>query len=246
LPSPHPRPLVSAVLLSGGLDSAVLLAEEAARHQDLVPVYVSVGLAWESAERDAIQLLLASLFPPSNGRLGRAVRPLVRLTLDMSDVYPAAHWAMIGRPPGYHTPDEAVYLPGRNIVLLGKTAVFCAAAGVERIAMGTLGHNPFPDATPGFRTAMAAALSLGLDHSLQIDAPYADLGKAEVIRRGLTLGVPFELTLSCLNPVARPHEGPAPAMAQHCGLCSKCRERRDAFAAAGVSDPSTYANPSPR
>ena len=125
-------------------------------------MYVSVGLAWESAEREAIRRLLALAHAP--GRSGGAVRPLVTLAVDMSDVYPATHWAMVGHPPGYHTPDEAVYLPGRNIVLLGKAAVFCATAGVERIVMGTLAHNPFPDATPEFRAAMAAALSLGLDH----------------------------------------------------------------------------------
>ena len=147
------------MLLSGGLDSAVLLAEEAARSQEVLPLYVSVGLAWESAEREAIHALLA----PASAQVARAERFDLSLTLavDMSDVYPAAHWAMVGRPPGYHTPDEAVYLPGRNIVLLGKAAVFCATAGVERIVMGTLAHNPFPDATPDFRAAMAAALSAG-------------------------------------------------------------------------------------
>ena len=68
-----------------------------------------------------------------------------------------------------------MYLPGRNIVLLGKAAVFCAAAGIDRLVLGTLAHNPFPDATPEFRAAMAAALSLGLAHPLTIDAPYADV-----------------------------------------------------------------------
>ena len=64
--------------------------------------------------------------------LGLRVRPLVSLSVDMTDVYPAAHWARTGRAPGYHTPDEDVYLPGRNIVLLGKAGVFCAAAGIGR------------------------------------------------------------------------------------------------------------------
>jgi 7-cyano-7-deazaguanine synthase len=228
--------MVSAVLLSGGLDSAVLLAEEAARSHDILPVYVSVGLAWESAERAAVQALLAGWTPPNT------VRPLVLLSVDMSDVYPAAHWAMIGRPPGYHTPDEAVYLPGRNIVLLGKAAVFCATAGVNRLVMGTLAHNPFPDATPGFRAAMAAALTLGLDHPLHIDAPYADLGKADVIRRGMALGIPFELTLSCMSPVGGQPEEPAAVVARHCGRCSKCRERHDAFVEVGIADPTPYAD----
>jgi 7-cyano-7-deazaguanine synthase len=225
------------VLLSGGLDSAVLLVEEAAQGHDVWPLYISVGLAWESAEREAIQLLLASRPPVPL----QTVRPLVTLSVDMSDVYPAAHWAMVGRPPGYHTPDEAVYLPGRNIVLLGKAAVFCAVAGVDRLVMGTLGHNPFPDATPRFRAAMATALSLGLDHRLAIDAPYAELGKAEVIRRGVALGVPLELTLSCMSPAAS-QVADSSAVAQHCGLCSKCRERHEAFVEAGIADPTPYAD----
>jgi 7-cyano-7-deazaguanine synthase len=213
----------TAVLLSGGLDSAVLLAEEAARGE-VQPIYVSVGLAWEAAERQMVSQFLA--------RTGlHGVRPLVSLSVDMRDVYAATHWAVQGRPPAYDTPDEDVYLPGRNIVLLGKAGVFCAAAKLERVVLGTLAHNPFPDATPEFRTAMAQALTLGLAHDLRIDAPYAGSSKAEVITRGLSLGVPFELTLSCMNP---------PESRLHCGLCSKCRERHDAFIDLGVADPTVY------
>ena len=216
----------SAVLLSGGLDSAVLVAEEAARgDQEVQPVYVSVGLAWEDAERQVVRRLLDS------GALGRRVRPLAALSVDMRDVYPRTHWAVQGRPPSYRTPDEDVYLPGRNIVLLGKAGVYCAAAKLDRLVLGTLEHNPFPDATPAFRDAMAAALSLGLAHELEIAAPYASVSKAEVIRRGTALSVPLELTLSCMSPA----DG-----ARHCGVCSKCRERHDAFIEAGVPDPTTY------
>lgn len=215
----------TAVLLSGGLDSAVLLADEAARGE-VQPIYVSVGLAWEASERTmAARLMEAEAF---RGR----VRPLVELSVDMRDVYAATHWAVQGRPPGYHTPDEAVCLPGRNIVLLGKAGVYCAAANLDRLVLGTLAHNPFPDATAQFRTAMARALSVGLAHELRIDAPYAGASKADVIKRGVVLGVPFELTLSCMNPG---FESPL-----HCGLCSKCRERHDAFLELGVTDPTAY------
>jgi 7-cyano-7-deazaguanine synthase len=150
----------------------------------------------------------------------------------MQDVYSATHWAVRGQPPAYHTPDEDVYLPGRNIVLLGKAGVFCATAGISRMMLGTLGHNPFPDATPEFRAAMASALSMGLAHPIEIAAPYAEVDKATVVQRGVSLGLPLELTLSCMNPV----------LASHCGVCSKCRERHDAFAAAGVPDPTGYAD----
>ena len=226
--------MLTAVLLSGGLDSAVLLAEEASRGE-VQPIYVSAGLAWEPAERAMIARLLA------NGGVRRRVRPLVSLSVDMRDVYAATHWSIQGRPPAYHTPDEDVYLPGRNIILLGKAGVYCAAAGLGRLVLGTLAHNPFPDATPQFRSTMAEALSLGLAHALRIEAPYADVSKAEVVRRGVGLGVPFELTLSCMNPlVASSAADSAPA--RHCGSCSKCRERHDAFLGAGITDRTDYAD----
>jgi 7-cyano-7-deazaguanine synthase len=222
--------VVSCVLLSGGLDSAVLLAEEAARGA-IQPVYVSVGLAWEAAERQAVRLFLASL-PHDAG-----VRPLVSLSVDMTDIYPAAHWARAGHAPGYHTPDEDVFIHGRNIVLLGKAGVFCASAGINRLLIATLDHNPFPDATPAFRTAMSTALSIGLARPLEIAAPYSTLSKAEVIRRGARSGVRLELTLSCMNAHAAGEEFP-----RHCGRCSKCRERHDAFVEAGIADLTDYAD----
>jgi 7-cyano-7-deazaguanine synthase len=214
---------VTGVLLSGGLDSAVLAAEEAARTA-IQPIYVSAGLAWEASERAMVARLLDA--DPLRGR----TRPLVELAVDMRDVYVATHWSLTGNAPAYHTPDEDVYLPGRNVILLGKAAVLCATAGLDRLVLGTLGHNPFPDATPEFRSAMARAVSLGLAHDIRIDAPYAAIDKADVIRRGASLGVPFELTLSCMNPNGT----------RHCGACSKCRERHDAFVAAGVVDWTDY------
>ena len=224
--------MTSIVLLSGGLDSAVLLASEAQSAQ-VQPVYVSVGLAWEHAE----QAMLAQLLPAPAFKT--RVLPLARVEFSMRDVYPPAHWAMRGSPPAYDTPDQDVYLAGRNLVLLTKAGVLAAAVGASRIVLGTLGGNPFPDATPEFFQAMSRALSVGLAHEIDIDAPLATMSKSEAIVLGHQLGVPLEHTLSCMNPL----DGAIPV---HCGRCSKCRERRDAFAAAGVADPTAYANPSPR
>lgn len=221
------------VLLSGGLDSAVLAAHEA-QSARVLPVYVSVGLAWEDAEVAMVtELLRATVFTDRT-------EPLTRVEFTMRDVYPPTHWAIRGVPPAYDTPDEDVYLTGRNLVLLTKAGVVAARNRAHRIALGPLAGNPFPDARPAFFSTMEQALSLGLDHQIEIATPFLHLEKEDVIKRGVALGVPLELTLSCMSPLL------TSGLPQHCGLCSKCRERRDAFAAAGVSDPSTYANRSPR
>jgi 7-cyano-7-deazaguanine synthase len=220
------------VMLSGGLDSAVLAAEEA-RTYVVHPVYVAGGLAWEEGEQRVIRELLGR--PPFRGA-PHPVQPLTRLEFSMRDVYPDSHWAVTGTPPAYDTPDEDVYLHGRNIALLSKAAVYAAARKISRIVVAPLAGNPFPDATPQFFAALNTAFSLGLAAPIEIAAPFAKLHKEDVVRIGARLGVPFELTLSCMNPSG----------ITHCGLCSKCRERRDAFQVAGIKDPSSYASASPR
>ena len=190
--------LATAVLFSAGLDSAVLVADEARRGR-VHPLYVSVGLAWEAAEVAMAERLLSA--PVYDGRVGA----LQRLQFTMRDVYPPTHWAVRGTPPAYDTPDEDVYLTGRNLVLLAKAGTWCAQHHVPRVVLGPLAGNPFPDARPEFFVAMAEALSLGLDWSVEIAAPYRDLHKEQVIQRGVELGVPFELTLSCMNPQRARH-----------------------------------------
>jgi 7-cyano-7-deazaguanine synthase len=215
----------SAVLFSGGLDSAVLLALELKKTARVQPIHVRAGLAWEAAEARAIARLLAAV--PFAGRAA----PLVTLTVDMRDVYPATHWAVTGHPPAYDTPDEDVYLEGRNIVLIAKSAVLCARLGLDRLVLGPLQGNPFPDATPEFFETMARAMSLGLNRPLSIAAPLSRMHKEDVIRLGIELNVAVELSLSCMNPAGD----------EHCGQCSKCRERRDGFRLSGVEDLTAYA-----
>lgn len=222
----------TAVLCSAGLDSAVLLASElqaametAGDAAHVQPIYVRSGLAWETEEQRLAARLIAA--PPFAGRIA----PLAALDCPVTDTYRPGHWAVVGEPPGYATADEEVYLVGRNLLLLAKVATWCAVNRIGRVALGLLDGNPFPDATPAFFAAMERALSEGLGHTLRIVTPFRQLSKAAVISRGQALGVPFELTLSCMNPV----EG------RHCGRCSKCRERLQAFDAAGVTDPAPYA-----
>ena len=143
-----------AVLFSAGLDSAVLLAA-ALTGGPAHPVYIRTGLAWEEQELEAARRLLAA-------PLYRNAAAMATLTVDMRDVYPASHWAVRGEAPGFDTPDEDVYLDGRNIVLLSKASVFMARNRLSRVMLGPLAGNPFPDATPRFFETMARALSIGL------------------------------------------------------------------------------------
>ena len=203
----------SAVLFSGGLDSAVLLALELESHAPVWPIHVRSGFAWEDAEARAITRLLST--PPFAGR----ANPISTIVVDMRDVYPPTHWAVTGNPPAYNTPDEDVYLVGRNIVLVSKAAVLCARRDVHRLVLGPLAGNPFPDATPAFFDTMSRALSLGLAHDITIAAPLSTMHKEDVVKLGRRLNVLIDLTLSCMNP-----QDDAP-----CGKCSKCRERDDAM-----------------
>src|SRR5688500_912512 len=162
----------TAVLLSAGLDSAVLAAAEA-RDGVVHPVYVNVGLAWEANELAMLAALLAT--PPYAG-----LAPLARLSFPAGDLYSPTHWAIVGTPPGFDTPDEDVYLAGRNVMLLSKAGIHCAQKRIPRIAIGPLAGNPFPDATPEFFASMSRTLSLGLAHDITIDAPLAHLHKSDV------------------------------------------------------------------
>ena len=211
------------MLFSAGLDSAVLLAD-AARRGPALPLYIVTGLAWEAEERGMARRLL------SHAPFAGVVQPMVELSFDMRDVYPPQHWAVQGTPPAFDTPDEDVFIEGRNVILLSKAAVYAHAHGVHTLLMGQLAGNPFPDATPEFLQAIERALSLGLGAEVRVETPLSSMHKADVIRLGMELGVPFERTLSCMQP----------AEGRHCGRCSKCRERRDGFREAGVPDPTPY------
>jgi len=214
-----PEPV--AVLASGGVDSAVLVAELAGRGHAAHPVYVRFGLAWEHAEEAHLRRFLAVLDDP-------LVRPLSVIELPVSDVY-GTHWSLSGvGVPDETTPDESVYLPGRNLLLLAKTGIWCSQHGVHTIALGTLLGNPFADSSPQFFTGFAGLSSTALGYELRVETPFAGLAKAEVLELGRRL--PLKHTFSCIAPVS----------GQHCGRCNKCAERRKGFAEAGAADRTVY------
>lgn len=188
------------------------------------PFYVRTQVVWEQAELSAVRRYLQALTP--HGRL----HDLVVFDLPLTDLY-GNHWSLTGRdPPGAETDDEAVYLPGRNAILLLKPVLWCQLHGLERVAIGTLGSNPFADATDAFFHAYESALSCEGDSPVRLLRPLAGMDKRRVMELGRCL--PLELTFSCIAPQGR----------QHCGTCNKCAERQAAFRESGMTDSTRYAN----
>ena len=211
-----------AVLASGGVDSAVLVADLARQGRAVQPLYVRFGLAWEAVEEAHLRRFLDTLSSPD-------IRPLVTLDLPVSDVY-ASHWSVSGTEvPDAESPDAAVYLPGRNLLLLAKSVVWCVLNGFEVIALGTLAGNPFADARPEFFAAAGDLVQMAMSAPLSVITPFAGMTKADVVERGH--GLALEHTFSCISPRA----------GLHCGSCNKCAERQRVFAALGTRDTTAYA-----
>jgi 7-cyano-7-deazaguanine synthase len=217
-----PAPAKSlAVLVSGGLDSAVLVAECLQNDTCVYPLYVRNGLFWEEVELGHLRRFLDAIRKPG-------LRRLHVLEMPVADVY-GEHWSLTGRAvPDANSADEAVFLPGRNVLLLSKALLWCHLNRVPAVALAPLAANPFPDATPEFFRAYQDVVNRAVGGRVEVRLPYAGLSKTDVLRRGR--GLPLELTFSCLRPVGE----------RHCGHCNKCAERRRAFAAAGMPDPTAY------
>ena len=132
------------------------------------------------------------------------------------------------------SPDEAVYLPGRNPLLLIKARLWCQMHGISRLAVGTLAANPFSDATDAFFELFESAMDQATDSSVQLLRPFATWTKYDVMRYGAKL--PLHLTFSCLAPIG----------GGHCGSCNKCAERQRAFQFIDTPDPTPYAIPPQR
>jgi 7-cyano-7-deazaguanine synthase len=214
----------TGLLLSGGIDSAVLLSQLLARGWQVVPFYVRTGCVWQREELLATERFLTRVAQPN-------LLELVVLDMPLGDLY-GEHWSISGFDvPDDRSPDEAVFLPGRNPMLLIKPALWCRMHGISHLTLATLSNNPFPDATPDFFAHFEEMLREAVGGQLQIARPFEHLTKDRVLDMGR--GLPLELTFSCLSPV----DG------LHCGQCNKCAERRRAFAEAGTDDLTRYAVP---
>lgn len=212
-------------LISGGLDSAVMVGLALRKGREVWPLFVRQGALWESAELASLKRFLETM-----GRAYPTLQPLATLSVDLPARYLSA-WAQDPRaaPPDEDSADQAVYLPGRNMALLFQAAMFAQSRGVRTIWIGLLAGNPFADARPRFLHAFEAAFEAATGYSVHTEVPLGDRKKTEVLAMGREL--PLEDTFSCL----RPRRG------LHCGRCNKCAERARSFARAAIPDPTRYA-----
>jgi 7-cyano-7-deazaguanine synthase len=215
------------LLLSGGLDSSILLGHLLATGRRVQPFYVRSNLVWQREEQSAVDKFMQALASP---RLAK----LVVLDLPLEDLYDG-HWSMTGHDaPDFASADTAVYLPGRNALLLIKAALWCGLHNIEELAVAVLGGNPFADATQQFFAEFQAVLQRATGVDVRFSRPLGHMNKRQVMELGK--GLPLQLTFSCIAPVDE----------LHCGRCNKCAERIAAFASIGAEDPTRYASPNRR
>ena len=214
----------TVVLLSGGLDSAVLLYALRAEGQDVLSFAVDYG------QRHVRELEAARAIADAAGvTLMVAHLPQLRTVFGSGN----SQTGEVAVPEGhYAAPTMAqTVVPNRNMVLLSLAAAYAIARGASAVAYAAhAGDHPiYPDCRPGFVEAMQSPLYLCHETPIKLLAPFLTMNKAAIVRRGAALGVPFALTWSCYKGGDR-----------HCGKCGTCVERREAFATAGVNDPTEY------
>lgn len=221
------RPL-AVVCLSGGMDSAVTAAL-ALREHDLALLHANYGQRTEARELQAFEDLAEHFAVPAERRLVvdfTSLRQIGGSSLTDSRL-PVRH----GEPEEGVIPSS--YVPFRNAHLLAAATSWAEVLGAVSVYVGAVeaDSSGYPDCRPAFFKAFAEAIRLGTRDTTRIviETPVIALNKAEIIRRGLELSVPFEFTWSCYE-----------ANDLSCGECESCRLRLSAFERAGVADPIGY------
>jgi len=219
----------AVVLVSGGLDSVTALAIAQQRGFDCYALSVDYGQRHRS-ELDAAQHVADA-----------AGVPLKVLPLDLRTIGGSALTADIDVPetPGSGIP--VTYVPARNTIMLSLALAYAEVLGADDIFIGVnaVDYSGYPDCRPEFIAAYQHMARLATKAGVQggkmtIHTPLISLAKADIIRKGIELGVDYAKTVSCYQ---------ADRAGQACGVCDSCRIRREGFQSAGVPDPTRYGKP---
>lgn len=218
----------AVVLLSGGMDSATVLA--IAREQG----YETYALSFRYGQRHSAELEAAARLAKE---LGAAEHKII--DLDLSTIGGSALTDRTISVPDH--PSEGIpvtYVPARNTVFLSIALGWAEVLGSQDIFIGVnaVDYSGYPDCRPEFIRAYETMANLATRAGveglrLKIHTPLIDLSKADIIRRGQALGLDYHLTVSCYN---------ADEQGRACGVCDACRLRRKGFEDAGLSDDTQY------
>lgn len=218
----------AVVLVSGGLDSATVLAM--ARAQG----YACYALSFDYGQRHRSELAAADRVARSLGAVEHRTFPLDLRQFGGSALTDDA--IAVPDAPGEGIP--VTYVPARNTVFMSLALAWAEVLGAGDIFIGVnaVDYSGYPDCRPEFIAAFEQMANLATraaveGHRLTIHAPLIHMSKSEIIRAGTSLGVDYGQTLSCYNPDGR---------GRACGVCDSCRLRAAGFAAAGLPDPTLY------
>ncbi len=218
----------AVVLLSGGLDSATVVAM--AREQGFSVHALSVSYG----QRHVTELKAAAAVAEA---LGVAAHQTIHVNLDVVGGS-ALTDHRIAVPEVAAAGIPVTYVPARNTLFLSLALGWAEVLGAHDLFIGVnaVDYSGYPDCRPEFIAAFqqlaGLATKAGVEgNALRIHAPLLKMSKAEIIREGQRLGVDYALTVSCYQ---------ADADGRACGRCDSCRLRREGFAAAGVADPTVY------
>lgn len=224
-------PARAVVLLSGGLDSATTLAIARDAGFDCYCLSLNYGQR-HSAELDAAARVAKSLGARDHRVLNLALSEFGGSALTDSAIAVPVDGVQSGIP--------VTYVPARNTIMLSLALAWAEVLGSKDIFVGVnaIDYSGYPDCRPEFIAAYETMANLatkaGVEGAkLTIHAPLIALTKAEIIRRGTSLGVDYGATVSCYQADDKGHA---------CGVCDSCRLRKEGFASAAVSDPTLYAN----
>lgn len=225
------------VLSSGGVDSTTVLAMAVEKYgrENVVALSVSYGQKHDKELQAAIAVAeyygveqifldLAKIFQYSNCSL---------LTQSTEDIPEESYAEQIEKTGG--AKPVSTYVPFRNGLFLSSAASVALSKECSVIYYGAHADDSagfaYPDCSPEFHKAINEAIWEGSGHQLNVEAPFVNKSKAEVVKKGLELGVPYELTWSCYQGGNKP-----------CGKCGTCIDRAAAFEANGVTDPALGGN----
>ncbi|MEW6560982.1 MAG: 7-cyano-7-deazaguanine synthase QueC [Pseudomonadota bacterium] len=219
----------AVVLLSGGLDSATVLA--LAREQGLRCYALSLDYGQRHrAELDAARRVAAAL--------GAAGHEIVRLDLSRFGGSALTDHALDVPTDGGHDGIPITYVPARNTVMLSLALSWAEVLGAQHLFYGAnaVDYSGYPDCRPEYVAAFERLANLATKAAIEgrpirVQAPIIALRKAEIIRTGLRLGVDYAMTVSCYQ---------ADSQGRACGRCDACRIRAQGFTEAGVPDPTPY------